>query len=77
MKPKILDAIKSDAQKKVFAARLADVSKLMTELKQTGEIDAISVTLQNDAAMFFSKRKEVTDSDGRASLQQIINILKK
>ena len=77
MKPKILDAIKSDAQKKVFAARLADVSKLMTELKQTGEIDAISVALQNDAAMFFSKRKEVTDSDGRASLQQIINILKK
>ena len=77
MKPKILDAIKKDAQDKVFAARLADVSKLMTELKRTGELDAISVTLQNDAALFFSRRREVTDSDGKASLQQIINILKK
>ena len=77
MKPKILDAIKKDAQNKVFAARLADVSKLMTELKRTGELDAISVTLQNDAALFFSRRREVTDSDGKASLQQIINILKK
>ena len=77
MKPKILDAIISDAGNKVFAARLADVSKLMTELKRTGELDAISVTLQNDAALFFSRRREVTDSDGKASLQQIINILKK
>ena len=77
MKPKILDAIKSDAGNKVFAARLDDVSKLMTELKRTGELDAISVTLQNDAALFFSRRKEVSDSDGKASLQQIINILKK
>ena len=53
MKPKILEAIKKDEQPDVFEALLADVSNFMTEVKRTGSLAAISVKLQEDAAVFF------------------------
>ena len=53
LKAKILAAINKDEQPEVFEALLADVSNFMTELKRTGKLAAISVELQEDAAVFF------------------------
>ena len=53
LKPKILAAIKKDEQQEVFEALLADVRSFMTEVKRTGEFAAISIELQEDAAVFF------------------------
>ena len=49
----ILDAINRDAQKEIFEALLADVRNFMTEVKRTGQLAAISVEIQEDAAVFF------------------------
>ena len=43
IKPKIHAAIKKDEQPEVFEALLADLLNYMTEVKQTGELDDISV----------------------------------
>ena len=72
----ILEAIRRDNQAVVFEALLADVRNFMTELKRTGSLTALSVTLQNDAAVFFSRRNDLCDSGSKAALQQINNILK-
>ena len=53
LKAMILQAIKKDEQPDVFEALLADVSNFMTEIKRTGQLAAISVELQEDAAVFF------------------------
>ena len=48
----------------------------MTELKSNEELDAISVTLQDDAAVFFSRRKLLSNDESKNALQTIVNILK-
>ena len=53
LKAKILAAIKKDEQPEVFESLLADARNFMTEVKRTGQLAAISVKLQEDAAVFF------------------------
>ena len=53
LKPEILGAIKNDAQQAVFTSLLADVRKMMEHLKSRKTLSAISVKLQEDAAVFF------------------------
>ena len=53
LKAKILQAINRDEQPEVFEALLADARNFMTELVRTGQLAAISVELQEDAAVFF------------------------
>ena len=48
-KAKVLAAIKNDEQPEYFEALVTDITNFMAELKRTGELDAISVTLQEDA----------------------------
>ena len=75
--PMILEAIRKDKQAVVFEALLADVRNLMTELKRTGQLDALSITLQEDAAGFFTRRDKLTDPESKKALQLICNILRK
>ena len=53
LKAMILQAINKDDQPEVFEALLADVRNFMTEVKRTGQLAAISVEIQEDAAVFF------------------------
>ena len=53
LKPKILEAINKDERPEVFQALLTDVLNYMEELKRTRKLAAISVQLQEDAAVFF------------------------
>ena len=76
LKAKILQAIKKDEQPEVFQALLADVRKFMTEAKRTGQIEHISVTLQDDAAVFFARRRVLSESGSKEALQLINNTLK-
>ena len=76
LKTKVLAAIKKDEQPEVFEALLADVRNFMTELKRTGQLDAISVELQDDAAVFFARRRVLSEAGSKEALQQINNILK-
>ena len=75
--PMILEAIRKDKQAVVFEALLTDVRSLMTELKRTGQLDDLSVTLQDDAAGFFKRRDKLTDPESKKALQLICNILRK
>ena len=77
MKAKIIEAIKRDEQAEVFEALLADVNNFMTELVRTGQLAAISVELQEDAAVFFQRRNILSDSQSKKALQKINNVLKK
>ena len=43
LKPEILSAIKNDAQPAVFIALLAEVRKMMEQLKRSNQLDAFSV----------------------------------
>ena len=76
LKAKILEAIKKDEPKEVFEALLADVSNFMTELKRTEQLDAISIELQDDGALFFQRRNMMNNKDSKRALQKIVNILK-
>ena len=76
LKAKILQAIKKDEQPEVFQALLADVRKFMTEVKRTGQLEHISVTLQDDAAVFFARRRVLSESGSKEALQLINNTLK-
>ena len=69
-------AIKKDEQPQVFESLLANVRNFMTEAKRTGKLDAISVTLQEDAAVFFARRRVLSDPGSKKALQMINNILK-
>ena len=74
---KILQAIKRDEQPEVFQALLADLSNLMTEIKRTGQLYALSIKLQEDGSVFLSRRNNLSDSESKKALQKINNILKK
>ena len=76
MKPAINTAIKNDASPQVFEALLADMRKFMEQLKRTGYLDVLSVQLQDDAAVFFSRKRLLTEDGSKNALQMIINILK-
>ena len=73
----ILEAIEKDDQSEVFEALLVDVRNCMTELQRTGQLNAMSITLQDDAAIFFAQRRDMSDSGSKKALQKIVNILKK
>ena len=76
LKPMILQAIKRDDLPAVFKALLADTRNYMAELLRTGELSAMSITLQEDAAVFFAKRNKLSDPGSKKALQKINNILK-
>ena len=76
MKAKILLAIKKDESPEHFQGLLAEVNNFVAELKRTGQLDAISVTLQDDAAVFFARRRVLSDDGSKKALQMINNILK-
>ena len=61
----ILKAILKDEQPEVFEALLVDVRNFMIELKRTGQLDAISVTLQEDAAVFFARRRVLSEAGSK------------
>ena len=48
----------------------------MQDLIEKGELDEISIELQEDAALFFSRRNMMTDSDSKKTLQMINKVLK-
>ena len=77
LKSRIIAAIENDDQANVFEALVADVSNYMTELKRKGKLAKRSLSLQEDAAILFSRRRELSDSGSRKALQQLVNILKK
>ena len=77
LKAMIHESIKKDDQPVVFEALLADVDNYMTELKRTGQLAVMSIPLQEDAAVFFSRRSILSYPDSKKALQKIINILKK
>ena len=77
MKSRIIAAIENDDQANVFEALVADVSNYMTELKRKGKLAKRSLSLQEDAAILFNRRRELSDSGSRKALQQLVNILKK
>ena len=68
LKAKILQAIKKDEQPESFEALLAEVRNFMTEQKRTGQLEAISVTLQDDAAVFFARRRVLSDDGSKKVL---------
>ena len=73
----ILEAINRDEQSVVFKALLSDVRNfIMAELQRTGQLDDMSVTLQEDAAVFFAQRNDLSDDESKETLQKIINVLK-
>ena len=76
MKEKILAAINKDEQHEVFEALLAEVRNFMTELVRTGKLAALSVEIQEDAAVFFQRRNVLSDSESKKALQKINRILK-
>ena len=53
LKPAILTAIIKDDPPRVFEALVADVRRYMEQIIRTGQLSAMSITLQEDAAMFF------------------------
>ena len=61
LKPEILGAIGKDAQPAVFTSLLADVRKMMEHLKSSETLSVISVELQDDALVFFSQIKNLSD----------------
>ena len=77
LKSRIIAAIENDDQANVFEALVADVSNYMTELKRKGKLAKRSLSLQEDAAILFNRRRELSDSGSRKALQQLVNILKK
>ena len=69
LKSTILAAIQNDEQANVFEALVADVSNYMTELKRKGKLAKRSLSLQEDAAILFNRRRELSDSGSRKALQ--------
>ena len=76
LKAKILEAIKKDGQPGVFEALLDDVRNFIAELKLTGKLDDISVELQEDAAVFFARKRVLSEDGSKKALQLICNVLK-
>ena len=48
----------------------------MQDLIDKGELDDISIELQEDAAVFFKKRNKINNSESKRTLQMIIKVLK-
>ena len=76
MKAKILAAIKKDEQPEHFEALLVEVTNFMAVAKRTGALDDMSVALQEDAAVFFARRRVLSEAESKKALQKINNILK-
>ena len=50
---------------------------MMEQLKRSPEqLDVLSVQIQEDAAVFFARRRVLSDDESKKALQKINNILK-
>ena len=76
LKAKVLAAIKKDEQPDHFEAILVEVTAFIKEAGRSGQLDTISVTLQEDAAVFFARRRVLSDAGSKQVLQKICNVCK-
>ena len=76
LKAKVLAAIKKDEQPDHFEALLVEVTAFINEAGRSGQLDTISVTLQEDAAVFFARRRVLSDAGSKQVLQKICNVCK-
>ena len=76
LKKEILAAVKKNEQQNVFEALHDDVTKFIAKVEGKGMLDAISVTLQDDAQVFFDRRRVLDDAASKQTLQKICNLCK-
>ena len=76
LKKRISDAIKKDEQPEVFEALVTEVNDFVNEAKRNQQIDNISIDLQDDANVFFTRRNLLSEADSKQALQKINNALK-
>ena len=76
LKKEILAAIKKNEQQNVFEALHDDVAKFIAKVEGKGMLHAISVTLQDDAQVFFDRRRVLEDAASKQTLQKICNLCK-